>query len=167
MSAHFRPRWKVLLICLLVTALAAIPGCVTDDPVGAIDYDADLAYLSPEVLTGEEGVGIVYRRVEDTSAFLAGRDRPVLILLSDRFGALNRTATLLLEQLAYEYQGVIACLRAESSEHPDLMAFCQAGSAPCFALAEKGVLLRTTGGLSAIDEQQVRTMLEGLVSTAG
>ncbi len=150
-----------------MVSLVLVTGCDKADPVDGIDYDADLAYLSPEVLEGEAGIGIVYRRVGDTTAFLAGRERPVLILLSDRFGVLNRSATLLLEQLAYEYRGVIDCLRAESSAHPDLMSFCQAGSVPCFALSEKGILRRTTGGLTSIDEQQIRSMLDDLSGMDG
>ncbi len=167
MNTLVRLLCRTLLICLLVIFLAAASGCGAHGPVGEVDYDADLAYLSPEVLEGEEGVGIVYRQVEDTAAFLAGRERPVLILLSDRFGVLNRTATLLLEQLAYEYRGRIDCLRAESSAYPDLMAFCQAGSAPCFAVSDKGILQRTTGGLSSVDEEQIRSMLDDWTGSGG
>ncbi len=143
-----------MALCLGFTA-----GCGGGNPVGRIVAKADLVYLSPERLEGDEGIGIVYRQVMDFDAFLAQSDLPVLILVTERAGYLDQPATLLLEQLAYAYRGRMACLRVEEGAYPDVESFCGAGTVPCFALTDKGAMLRTTGGLDNVDENQIIAML--------
>jgi len=161
-SAGIVPPYRLRACTALIVAvlvLMVIPGCAPRDPVGGESYDAPLLYMSPETPKGESEAGIVYREVYDFESFLAESELPVLILVSDRQSGLDSSATLLLERLAYDLRGTVACLRVENDRNPGVLDFCGAGLTPCFALTEKGALLRSTGGMETVDPEQVDSML--------
>lgn len=152
-------RRTILFIAAAVLVLLVFTGCAKEEPIGPIVNEAGLVYMSPEIPAGEEAIGILYRRILDFDGFLAKADVPVLILVSSHVTPLDPEATLLLEQLAYEYSGRAECIRVEADEYPDIAAFCDAGTLPCFATVVKGALHNTTGELSAVSRDMIVAML--------
>ena len=152
-------RRTIRFIAAAVFLLLVFAGCAKEEPLGPIVNEAGLVYMSPEIPDGEQAIGILYRRVLDFDSFLAKADTPVLILVSSYVAPLDPEATLLLEQLAYEYRGRVECIRVEADEYPAIAAFCDAGTLPCFATVVKGALHNTTGGLSAVSRDMIVALL--------
>ena len=154
---------KFLAVILLISlCLSLLSGCKKAETIGPVVNEAGLVYLSPESPAGETAIGIVYRQVMDFEAFLAHSDLPVLVLVSSRSDRLDSAAMLLLEQLAYEYRDRLACMRVEQDDYPEIADFCGAGTVPCYALTDKGALVRTTGGLETVERTSVVAMLQGI-----
>ena len=152
-------RKTVLSMVLAAFMIMALAGCAETDPLGPVVNEAGLLYMSPEIPEGEEEIGILYRRVLDFDGFLAEAETLVLILVSSYTTPLDQSATLLLEQLAYEYRGQVACLRVEAEDYPAIAAFCGAGTLPCYATVNEGALQDTTGGLDTVNRGMVVALL--------
>jgi len=152
-------RLAVLVVLVLIPVLALSACGGKSSPIGAEAIRGDLLYYAPEAPEGETVIGIIAHSVSDFEAFLSWSDLPVLVLISSEFTPLDRSATTLLEELAYRYRDEYACLRVDADEYPDVAGFCGLTVVPGFAVIRDGVLVASTGTLSEIDENAVTEIL--------
>ena len=137
----------ILAVFVLSLTLTLLPlaGCSEAPIVGAIDHNAPIALIRFEAL--EDGLsGVVYRRINNFSAFLGASKVPVLVAFYDRSDPVNALVIPRLEQLADDYRDRLQIVWIDIRAQEQIAASFSVEQAPHFTMVIGAVLKRSLIG---------------------
>ncbi|MEA4888984.1 MAG: thioredoxin domain-containing protein [Clostridiaceae bacterium] len=152
-----------LLTLWLAAGIFAAAGCAEEPIVGAIDDDATVAVIRLEAQ--ENGIsGVVYRRINRFSAFLAASDMPVLVVFYSPLAPINALIIPRLEQMADDYREQLQIVWIDASAESALSASFSASTLPQFTMVVEGSLKRSLVGYDDQGAVKLQNLIEPYLS---
>ncbi len=152
-----------LLILWLAAGIFANAGCSEEPIVGGIDDEATVAAIRFEAQ--ENGInGVVYRKINRFSAFLAASDVPVLVVFYSPLAPINALIIPHLEQMADDYREQLQIVWIDASAETALSASFSADKLPQFTIVVQGSLKRSLVGYDDQGAVKLQELIEPYLS---
>lgn len=152
--------WLARMMVIVILAFSLLPaGCSEQPAVGEINDQATVALIHYESI--EDGIsGVVYRKINRFSAFLAQSDVPVLVVFYSALSPVNSLVIPRLEQMADDYQDQLQIVWIDANAESALAESFSVEKLPQFTIVVDGSLKRSLIGYDNEGAAKLQALLD-------